>query len=167
MKSLLSWSIRNTPAMNTLLAAILVVGAYSLLNLRREVFPDFSLDIILISVPYPGASPTEVEEGICQKIEEAVRSVTGIKKINSVAREGVGSVILELYSDVRDPQRVLNEVRAEVDRIPSFPLLAEDPEIKQITIRRAAITIGLIGPEGDDLRSEIALRELAEQIRDE
>ncbi len=167
MKSLLSWSIRNTPAMNTLLAAILVVGTYSLLNLRREVFPDFSLDIILISVPYPGASPTEVEEGICQKIEEAVRSVTGIKKINAVAREGLGSVILELYSDVRDPQRVLNEVRAEVDRIPSFPLLAEDPEIKQITIRRAAITIGLIGPEEHDLQSEIALRELAEQIRDE
>ncbi|GAB4130006.1 MAG: efflux RND transporter permease subunit [Thermogutta sp.] len=167
MKSLLSWSIRNTPAMNTLLAAILVVGAYSLLNLRREVFPDFSLDIILISVPYPGASPTEVEEGICQKIEEAVRSVTGIKKVNSVAREGLGSVILELYTNVRDPQRVLNEVRAEVDRIPSFPLLAEDPEIKQITIRRGAITIGLIGPDGDDLQSEIALRELAEQIRDE
>jgi len=167
MKSLLSWSIRNAPAMNTLLIAVLVLGAYSLFNLRRELFPDFSLEIILVSVPYPGTSPTEVEEGICQKIEEAVRSVDGIKKINSVAREGLGSVILELYSDVSDPQRVLNEVRAEVDRIPSFPLLAEDPEIKQITIRQAAITIGLIGPDDGSPSAEIALRELAEQIRDE
>ncbi len=60
MKSILRWSIRNAPAMNTLLIGLLVVGTVSLLRMRREVFPDFNLDMILISVPYPGASPTEV-----------------------------------------------------------------------------------------------------------
>lgn len=167
MKGILRWSISNAPAMNTLLIGVLVVGMVSLLRMRREVFPDFNLDMILINVPYPGASPTEVEEGICQKIEEAVRAVAGIKKIYSVARESGGAVILELFSDVKDPQRVLDEVRSEVDRIPSFPELAENPEIKVITIRRAAITVGVIGPESDDPRSERALRELAEQVRDE
>lgn len=167
MKSILRWSIRNAPAMNTLLIGLLVVGTVSLLRIRREVFPEFNLDMILISVPYPGASPTEVEEGICQKIEEAVRAVAGIKKIYSVARESGGAVILELLSDVSDPQRVLDEVRSEVDRIPSFPELAENPEIKLITLRRGAISIGVIGPESDDPRSERALRELAEQVRDE
>ncbi|HOA53341.1 MAG TPA: efflux RND transporter permease subunit, partial [Thermogutta sp.] len=166
MKSILRWSIRNAPAMNTLLIGLLVVGTVSLLRMRREVFPDFNLDMILISVPYPGASPTEVEEGICQKIEEAVRAVAGIKKTYSVARESGGAVILELFSNA-DAQRVLDEVRSEVDRIPSFPEMAENPEIKLITIRRAAITVGVIGPDSDDPRSERALRELAEQVRDE
>lgn len=167
MKGILRWSIRNAPAMNTLLIGLLVVGTVSLLRMRREVFPEFNLDMILISVPYPGASPTEVEEGICQKIEEAVRAVAGIKKIYSVARESGGAVILELFSDVTDPQRVLDEARSEVDRIPSFPELAENPEVKLITLRRGAISIGVIGPESDDPRAERALRELAEQVRDE
>lgn len=167
MRTILRWSIRNSPAMNTLLIGLVVVGLVSLLRMRREVFPEFNLDMILISVPYPGASPSEVEEGICQKIEEAVRSVAGIKKVYSVAREGGGSVILELLTGGPDPQRVLDEVRSEVERIPSFPELAEKPEVRLITFRRPAITVGVIGPESDDPRSEVALRELAEQVREE
>ena len=58
--------------------------------MRREVFPEFELEVLLVTVPYPGASPSEVEEGICQKMEEAVRSIAGIDKIMSIAREGAG-----------------------------------------------------------------------------
>lgn len=166
MNNLIRRAIINTPAMNTLMVALLAVGAFSVYNLRREVFPEFELEIILISVPYPGASPEEVEEGICQKIEEAVFSVDGIKKQTSVAREGLGSVILELTTST-DPQRVLNEVRSEVDRIPSFPLLAEDPEVKQITLRQPAITVGVVGPDNLDSQGERQLRDVTEMIRDE
>ena len=60
MKSVVRWAITNSPAMNTLLVATLIVGAASLLLLRREVFPEFELEIILVSVPYPGATPAEV-----------------------------------------------------------------------------------------------------------
>lgn len=166
MNNLIRKAISNTPAMNTLMVALLAVGAFSVYNLRREVFPEFELEIILISVPYPGASPAEVEEGICQKIEEAVFSVDGIKKQTSVAREGLGSVILELKT-TSDPQRILNEVRSEVDRIPSFPLLAEDPEVKQITLRQPAITVGVIGPDSLDPQAERQLRDMTEMVRDE
>jgi multidrug efflux pump subunit AcrB len=166
MNSLLRKAISNTPAMNTLMISVLLVGALSLYNLRREVFPEFDLEMLLVTVPYPGASPEEIEEGICQKIEEAVRSVEGIKKQTAIAKEGSGTLVLELEAGV-DAQRVLNEVRSEVDRIPSFPLLAEDPEVKQVTLRQPAITVGLVGPESDDPLAELRLRELAEQLRDE
>ena len=152
--------------MNTLMISVLVVGALSLVLLRREVFPEFELEVVLITVPYPGASPDEVEEGICQKIEEAVRSIDGIKKQTSIAQEGLGSVVLELEAN-SDVQRTLNDVRSEVDRIPSFPLLAEDPEVKQITFREAVIQVGLIGPQSDDLEGEIRLRRIAEDVRDD
>lgn len=166
MSELVRRAIRNTPAMNTFMIALLAVGAICLSSMRREVFPDFDLEIVLITVAYPGASPDEIEEGICQKIEEAVRAVDGIKKQTSVAKEGIGSVVLELETTA-DPQRVLNEVRSEVDRIPSFPLLAEDPEVKQITLRQPAITIGVVGPDNTDAAAERQLRDIAEQVRDD
>ncbi len=140
--------------MNTLMIGVLVVGSVSLMSMRREVFPQFDLEIILVTVPYPGASPEEVEEGVCQKIEEAVRSVDGIKKQTSVAQEGAGFLVLELETWV-DVQKVLNEVRSEIDRIPSFPDLAEDPEIKQLTFREPAIRIGVLGPNRPGLRPNL------------
>ncbi len=167
MKSLIRWAINNAPTMNTLMLGVIVLGIVGLWQLRREVFPEFELEIIMITVPYPGASPEEVEEGICQKIEEAVQAISGIKKVNSVAMEGTGSVVLELHAYVRDVQRVLNEVRAEVDRIPSLPELAEDPIIKQITLRRGVIRVGVLGPETNDPDAEFKLREVAERVRDE
>lgn len=153
--------------MNTLMIALLVIGGFCLQSMRREEFPEFELERIVIAVPYPGASPQEVEEGICLKIEEAVRSIDGIKKQISVASEGSGSVILELESSIRDVQRVLNEVRSEIDRIPSFPELAEDPEVEQVTMRKPAIRLAVIGPESDDPDAELKLREVAERVRDD
>ncbi|MCA9260263.1 MAG: efflux RND transporter permease subunit, partial [Planctomycetales bacterium] len=170
MIGFVSRAIRNTPALNTLMVGVMLVGTLSVMNMRREAFPDFTLEIVLISVPYPGASPEEVEEGICQKLEEAVRSLDGIKKQTAIAKEGVGSLVLELETSA-DPQKLVNDVRSEVDRIPSFPLLAEDPEVKQITLRQPAITVGVLAPAstGDSIDEtlEWQLRETAEGVRDE
>ncbi|MGE0756567.1 MAG: efflux RND transporter permease subunit, partial [Pirellulaceae bacterium] len=165
MKSLLRWAINNSPALNTLLVAMLTVGAGCLFLMRREVFPEFELEIVLVSVPYPGASPAEVEEGICQKLEEAVRAINGIKKQTAVAMEGAGHLVLEIEPHVRDAQRVLADVRSEVDRIPSFPELAEDPIVKQVVLRQVAIRVGVLGPQLSTPESELALRDVAEKIR--
>ncbi len=167
MKGLIRWAIDNSPAMNTLMVASLVAGAVMLGTLRREVFPEFELEIILVSVPYPGSSPEEVEEGICQKIEEACHSIAGVKKQTSVASEGGGFLILELEASVPDVQKILNEVRSEIDQISSFPDLAEDPDVQQITFRTPAIHVGVISKESDDPDAEYKLRQVAEQVRDE
>ena len=165
--SMVRWAIRNTPAMNTIVVAVLVVGTLAAFMLRREVFPQFELELILVSVPYPGASPDEVESGICQKVEEAVRSVDGIKKVTSVAAEGVGNVVIEVRSDVPSVQKVLNEVQSQIDRIPSFPDLAEEPNVQQVTFRNKAITVGVIQEQSDAPDAELQLREITEQVRDD
>ncbi len=168
MKGLIRWAIANTPAMNTAMVAILLVGGVAVFRMHRELFPEFELEIIFVAVPYPGASPEEVEESICQRIEEAVRSLQDVKRLSSVASEGVGTVILELEADVRDVQKVLNEVRSEVDRLPGFPpLRAEEPEIKQITLRRPAVKVAVVGPDVRGPEAELKLRTVAEQVRDE
>lgn len=121
MKSIIRWTVDNSPAVNTLMVTVLALGTACLFMFQRETFPEFELEIILVTVPYPGASPSEVEEGICQKIEEAIQPVAGIKKLTSVAQEGSGFVVVELEASVDDVQRTLNEIRSKVERIPSFP----------------------------------------------
>ncbi|MAF64544.1 MAG: multidrug transporter [Planctomycetes bacterium] len=171
MKPIVEWSIRNTPSMTTLAVAVLTVGFASMLMLRRERFPDFRPDAVTVTVPYPGASPTETEEGICLKVEEAIRSIVGIHKLTSSAREGRGSVTAELESHVRDPERVLNEIRGAVDRIPSFPEEAENPEIKLGVRYESVISVAVLAPNASDpARDPVAerqLRNLAEHVYEE
>ncbi len=172
MRSVIRWAISNSPAMNTFLVASLIVGAISLIVMRREVFPNFTLEIVIVSVAFPGATPDEVEQQICQKVESAVASLEGVKKVSSVAQEGFGFVILELDSYVKDVQPVLNRVKSAVDQISQLPRRSEKPDIRQIIFRAPAITVGIIGPKYDDdpdlkLQQEKELRELTEAIRDD
>lgn len=173
MKSLVRWSVANSPSINTLMIAVLTVGAVSLTMLRRERFPDHRPDEIRITVPYPGASPTETEEGICLKVEEAIRAIVGIRKLTSLAEEGQGSVTAELNSKVDDPQRVLNEIRSAIDRIPSFPENAEKPEVKLLQRFQSVVSVAVLAPPFERDNSPAALarerqhRALTEQIYNE
>lgn len=167
MKRVIGWAISNAPGMNVLMLALMLVGGVCLYSMRREVFPEFELEIVMVTVPYPGATPTDVEDAVCQKIEESIRSIEGIKKVTSIAQEGAGYVLAELRSDIRDVQKVMSEIDREVDRIPSFPALAEDPQIQQIVFRDAAIRVGVVAPGERTRASELRLREISEEIRDE
>jgi multidrug efflux pump subunit AcrB len=179
MKSIVRASILNHSALNLCMVAMMVVGWFCLRRMNRESFPEFDLDRITVMVPYPGAAPEEVELGVAQKIEEAVRSIEGIKKITTTAQEGLCSVRLELTPGGRSPDRILDEVQSEVDRIPSFPLEAEEPQISVDSRRRASISVGIIAPQakpanGDldseqklSVDAELRLREVAERVRED
>lgn len=166
MKAIIQWCVRNSPGINVIVAAVLVAGMACFAMMRREVFPEFELDYVLITVPYPGASPADTEKGVCQPVEEAIRSLSGIKRLRSIARESGGYVIAELEANVPDPQKVVNEARSRVERITNFPELAENPEVEQLTFRQPAIRLAVIGPPGDDTESEMQLREVTEKVRD-
>ncbi|MCC9602150.1 efflux RND transporter permease subunit [Stieleria sp. JC731] len=173
MKSIVRSAINNSAALNLCMVAVMVVGWFCLRSMHRESFPEFDLDRITVTVPYPGAAPQEAEQGIGQKVEEAVRSIEGIKKVTTIAMEGSCTVMLELIPGARPADRVLDEVRSEVDRIPSFPLEAEDPSISLVTNRRPSIRIGILAPERDTesaeltVDQELQLRRVAERIRDD
>ncbi|MBP89689.1 MAG: multidrug transporter [Planctomycetaceae bacterium] len=171
MKSIVEWSIRNTPSMTTFAVAALTVGMASMLMLRRERYPDFLPDEVRVTVPYPGASPTETEEGICLKVEEAIRSIVGVRKMTSSATEGRGSVTAELSNHVRDPERVLNEIRGAVDRIPSFPEESEKPVIRLAVRFQSVLSVAVLAPAGSDpARDPVAerqLRNMAEHVYEE
>ncbi|MCA9707244.1 MAG: efflux RND transporter permease subunit, partial [Myxococcales bacterium] len=121
--------------------------------------PEFSLDNVMVTVPYPGASPAEVEQGILLAIEERVRGLDGVKRIESTAREGSGTVTIELLLDA-EPEQVLTDVKNEVDRITTFPEQAEQPTVSLAKRRRQVVSLILSGDL--DLRT---LHDLAEDAR--
>ncbi|MDR3232246.1 MAG: efflux RND transporter permease subunit [Planctomycetaceae bacterium] len=167
LKSVLRWTIANAPAVNIMLIVVLAAGVYFGFALRRETFPEFDLERIMVSVPYPGATPEEVENGICQKIEEALQSIEYVRKMTSTASEGSGSVMIELQSNVPDIDRTLNEIKEAVDRIPSFPELAEHRVVQRLKMQETVISIGVLGPEDNSIESALALRQVAEDLRSE
>ncbi len=167
IKRIVAWAIDRSAAMNTLMVAIILAGVFSFGVMRRESFPEFELEIILVSVPYPGAAPAVTEEGICQKLESAIHPIAGIKQLTSVAAEGVGYAVVEIYPG-EDAQKILNEIRGAVDRIPSLPQLAENKDVRQITMRNPAIRVGVLGPQSvSGIEAELELRNLTEEIRQE
>ena len=148
-------------AANLLMAVIAIGGLLAALSVKQEVFPEMPQDVIQVSLPYPGASPTDVEQGVILVVEEAVRGIDGVKRVTSSASEGGGTVSAELLLDA-DPDRVLSDVKNQVNRIQSFPLEAEKPTVSIGQNRREVISLVISGDQ--DLRT---LHSLAEQARSE
>jgi multidrug efflux pump subunit AcrB len=161
MKGAVKWMAHNHVAANLLMIVLIVGGFSNAFSIKQEVFPEFSMDMIQVTVAYPGAGPEEIEEGILLQVEENLTSVDGVKEIKSSAREGVGSVIAELYPG-EDPDIKLQEIKSEVDRIITFPEDAEKPVITKILNRYEVISVVVYGDA-----SERAIREQAEIIREE
>jgi len=163
MKGPIAWMARNSVAANLMMVVILVGGGLGASRIKQEVFPAFDLDLIRITVAYPGASPEEVEQGIVLAIEEAVRGVDGVKRVTSGASEGGGAVRAELLVDA-DPDRALADVKAQVDRIRSFPAEAEDPQIAIVGRKQRVISLVIAGDQRLQTLQEIAERARVEML---
>ena len=153
----ISYMARNGVAANLLMLFILIAGLFALGGLVQEVFPEISMDQVNISVAYPGATPDEIEESIVLKIEEQISGVEGLEQIRSTAAEGRGSVLAELRLG-EDLSRALDDIKAQIDRIETFPTGAERPEVSEVTTRQSVIRLVLYGDVPERTLKELAYR---------
>ncbi|MCB4438017.1 efflux RND transporter permease subunit [Alteromonas sp. McT4-15] len=158
---LISWFARNNVAANLLMWLLIVGGLFGAANIQKQVFPNFEINVINVRVPYLGAAPQEVEEGVLLKIEEAVKDLEGIKQLNSTAVEGMGTVSIQVEEDY-DVQSLLDEVKVQVDAIPRFPADTEKPVIYRQKIQQDVIWLSVYGDA-----SERELKEFAKDLRDD
>ena len=161
MNRAIAWFAENRVAANLLMVVILASGLITIGAIELEIFPEFSADVVSVSVIYRGAAPEEVEEGVCVRIEEAVQSIEGIKRIRSTASENRGSVNIELVPGT-DARRVLEDVKSAVDAIDTFPDETEQPAIQEVVLRRQVINVAVSGNA-----DEVTLKYLGQQVRDE
>ncbi|MEX0323712.1 MAG: efflux RND transporter permease subunit [Puniceicoccaceae bacterium] len=158
---MIAWFTRNGVAANLLMLILVVGGISSLFTIKREMFPQFSLDRIIVRVPYLGAAPEEVELGVILRVEEALQGVDGIKEVSATAQENFGTVVVEVQKGA-DISKVKDDVKARVDAISTFPVETERPIVEELLIQRDVIWIAIFGDT-----SEKTLKEIAERTRDE
>ena len=161
MKPIIAWFGNNHVAANLLMGLIILAGLVSIPSMPTKPFPDIDIPIISITVPYLGAAPEEVEEGVCVRIEEELIGIEGIKHIRSNASEGICSVSVELFEDADKP-KALDDVKNRVDSIDTFPEETEKPITTMATPQRNVMDLAITGPS-----DEKTLKEIAQQIRDD
>lgn len=163
MQKAIKWFSQNHVAGNFLMLAVVLAGLSTWFQLKKEIFPDLSIDSVAIRVPYPNAAPEEVERGVCVPVEEAVADLVGIKKIRSTASQNMGVVIVEVETGY-DVREVMDDVKSRVDAIDNFPEEAEKPVLEEIIVRNPVLSLAITANEDTD---ELTLSRLAERIRDD
>ena len=161
MKKLIAYFIRYPIWTNVLMFSLLSFGVISFFSMKFSAFPETEPSLLFVRVPFIGASPEEVEEGVIIKIEEALEGLEGIERITSEARENIGTVNVEIL-DGADINTVLADVKNAVDRISSFPVGIEKPVISAQPRISQAVQVVVFGET--DLYN---LKYISESIRDE
>ena len=161
-KGFFAWFPQNHVAATLIAFTFVVAGLAALFGgrVRREVFPEVAPNIVTVQVPYPGATPTEVEAGVCLRVEEAVEGITGVDKVTSSANEGVGLVVVETLQDA-DVDQVLSDVKNRVDAITNFPAEIEEPIVSRLVLRKEVINVSVYGDV-----DELVLKRTAERARE-
>ncbi len=155
------------PVLSNLITLVLcILGGWHFFTSRREAFPDIKFDIVLIRTAYPGASPEEVEALVTRKVEEQVRTVSGVDRAESFSLENLSIVVLRLDEDLteREKDKAVNDLYQAGQRVEDLPDLADKPVVQELTAARPLITLSIAGGTDDD-RDRFA-EELKDQIEE-
>jgi multidrug efflux pump subunit AcrB len=159
--SMINWFARNSVAANLLMVILLAGGFYTVLTIKKEIQPRVDTNFITVGVPFLGATPLDVEEGVVIKIEEAIQDIEGIEEIESTARRGFGNVQVEVHADY-EVTEIMDQVKNRVDAISTFPDNTEKPVISRTQFQQQVVIVSVYGDV-----NERTLKEFAKQVRNE
>ena len=161
-RGVIAYFARNPVAANVLLFLLFVGGLIASDLITLETFPEYDPRIIRVEVPYPAATPAEVEEDIVKRIEESLVGTIGVARTISSSREELAVVDVEM-EPFADDIDTLNFVRTAIDRIEDFPPYnADEPEVTKLEVSRNVLTVAVSSGALDPY----ALRGAAESLRD-
>ena len=160
-RGVIAWFVRNRVAANLLLFAISLAGILTIRGVPQELVPETSPSTLTVRTAWPGAGASVIEASVLKPMEEVLRDVGGIREISGTARDGVGTLTVELEYWA-DFQSVGDEVRERVESITSLPADAEDPVIGESSTRRLLLRVAVHGRA-----DERALTEAAHRVRED
>ena len=139
MRRFIDFFLERSLFVNLLSIVLLLTGGWIVFSMNRAAFPNIDFDIVVVSTIWPGSSSQDVEKLITKPIEESIKEVDGIKEYRSSSIDNRSSITITLDPDVKDTQKVVNDIRSAVDRTQDLPVDSEDPIIKEITTARQPI----------------------------
>ncbi|CAH6996582.1 AcrB/AcrD/AcrF family protein [Vibrio chagasii] len=155
MSWMTKWFINNPVAANLLMMAIVISGVLAFGQLRVESFPQIAPSSISITVVYPGGTAQQIDESVTQRIEESISGIAGIKQITSQSSAGVSRVVVRKTSST-DLDKLLDDIRNQVNAINGFPVQAERPQVVRNEFTNLAAFVVVSGPRTDDELQPIA-----------
>jgi multidrug efflux pump subunit AcrB len=133
---------RHPTAANLLMLTLLLIGLTALPTIKRETFPEFDPPYVMASVAYPGASPQEVEESICVRMEDAVDGLSNIEELRCQAVEGSASLTVKL-TDEADVGRMLVDIQTQIGAINDFPAEIESPIVRELDWSEPVVDVAI------------------------
>jgi multidrug efflux pump subunit AcrB len=144
MNGIIAWFVHNPVAANLMMLVMIVGGLLALPLIKQEEFPAIDTDMAHISIEYPGASPEEVEESICLRVEEEIEGTPDIDRINTRAVEGACIVFVEFVMGSNVDAGV-NEIESRINGIDTFPIDAEKPKVSKLIVARRVLQVAISG----------------------
>ena len=156
-------AIRNPAFIFIMILVISLAGFNAYKSIPREAAPDIQIPLLIVTIPFPGASPEDVESLITNKAEQELQTIKNLKKIKSTSSESVAVLTLEFTSDF-DISNARTKVREKMDKIkPDFPSDAEDYQITEINLSEQPLMI--LNIAGD--MGLLGLTDLADEVKEE
>ena len=160
MPKLIAWFVDNPVAANLLMFFLIMSGLLALKDVRKEEFPNIETPVVTVMVPYLGAAPAEVESGVCSRVEESIDGIEGIEKMRSTHQPRDAAVSLSSWALKPTRAKALDDIKAQVNSISTFPANTERPIVSQITMQSLVTQLALHGDT-----DEKSLKYLTESIR--
>ncbi|GGI70826.1 efflux RND transporter permease subunit [Shewanella gelidii] len=139
---MIGYLTRHPTLANLLMLSLILLGLSNLSGIKRETFPEFAPPYVMATVVYPGASPVEVEESLCLRMEDAVDGLSNVEEVKCDAQEGVASMRLKL-NEQADIGRFLVDVQTEINAIQNFPSQIEPPVVKELDWAEPVVDIAI------------------------
>lgn len=164
---LAEFSVKNSLVVNAVTLLLILAGLMAVTRIEREVFPNFSFDVVTVTADYRGASPDVIEKRITIPLEKELKDVEDIDEMGSISVEGLSLIVLKLDPDAPDKDRIYDDIQRAVNETTDLPSdLQHLPRVSELKTRnQPLVEISLSGDlSRERLRSE-ALR-LEESLRD-
>ncbi len=145
MRRIFEFSVKNPLFVNLLTVIVVVAGIMALVRLNRDIFPNVTLDLVIISTSYPGSTPSEIEKRITIPIEKELKEVDDIKEIRSVSLEGSSLIIVEIEPDAENKDKTVNDIQRAADRAEDLPTdLKDKPLVQEVQMKNhPVVTLSL------------------------
>jgi multidrug efflux pump subunit AcrB len=157
---MMTWFVQHPTAANLIMMLILILGLVQVPALTRETLPAVAHDEVEIRIPYPGATPNEVEDHVCQPLESALESVVDLAEMRCDAREGL-AIATAILQEGADMMPFLDDISTQVQAIDQFPAAAEQPIITELGRTEPVISIAITG-----IDDPVMLKAYAEAFKD-
>ena len=163
MKSVFRFFVERALMVNLISVFLMAVGIYAIFDINREAFPNVNLDKIRIDIPYPGASPSEIERLVIIPVEQELKALDGIDSMNSIAFSGSGIINLDIDPDSGNRDQIAGDVQMAVDQAVLPDDLPDNPHVLEIDGSVfPVVQVAVSAPV-----SELELKRLGDQIEDD